>query len=350
MRERESDAIFNNASSGFTEFGKIVVQVFFTPIVAATSLLLPSLLLLIANVCLALGYMVEFGYAVKRRQVSNIDKTLTIFLILASIMLSVYISPLVLSTSMTFVMVWIAASQIATAINVAYIAAKFINPPLQRLIEWVASCFGHNIKQLYCMKVPLNLEDDRFVIEYLLKEPLTPQNQPKLDSYNHLLNMWCQYSSKYQEQVLGKMRLEKRINKLKEYVDILTDGREARVSSEGLDFIKRKITYKLIKISDATKAMVELNKAYKKEDCGAFERFGLRFFSAEPPVQQLPKIYRDAYHALLEERYRQECKVEALIKCLIDETDVKTELNNLNKARDMEYELDDASVECVSPS
>lgn len=335
-REKESDDAFNNASSGFTSFQKIVVQLFFTPIVAATSILLPSLLLLIANVCVALGYLVDFGYSLQRREVSNLDTFLTILGLIVAIALSIYISPIMLSSSMTFLLAWVAASQIATAINVAFIVGKFINPPLKRLIEWVASCFGFDIKELYCKKIPLNVKDDQFIIDHLLNGPLTPQNQKKLDTHNRLLNMLCQYSSKYQEQMFGNVFLEKKIKKMKEYIDNLT--MEGKV--EGLIFIKRKISYKLTKIAMLTKAMGELDAALDEKKGEAFQGVGLGFFDAAA----LPKTYREAYHLLLKEKLRQESKALELIKCLPDELDVREKLDRLKIANGLEKESCDSMV------
>jgi len=204
VRDHESDDIFINASVSLTAFGKVALQILVAPIFAATSALTASIALMIANVCMALGYLVEFIYSLRRSEVAKIDSVLTILLMISAILLSLYISPIVLSSSMTILMVWAAASQIVTAINVSLVVGKFLIPPLKRFIEWGAFCFGFDIQQLYYYKKPLNLKDDRFIIEHLLEGRLTPKNKKKLESYNKLLRMLCQYASKYQEKMFGK--------------------------------------------------------------------------------------------------------------------------------------------------
>ncbi|MDP1994186.1 MAG: hypothetical protein Q8K40_02970, partial [Ignavibacteria bacterium] len=71
------------------------------------------------------------------------------------------------SSSMTFVMGLLAASQIATAINASFVIGKFIIPPMKRAMERAATYFGYHIQELYYKKQSLNLEDDQFIIRAL---------------------------------------------------------------------------------------------------------------------------------------------------------------------------------------
>lgn len=333
VRDHESDDIFINASTSLTAFGKIALQILVTPIVAATSALTASIALMIANVCMTLGYLVEFIYSLSRREVAKVDSVLTVVLMIAAISLSLYISPIVLSSSMTMLMVWAAASQIATAINVSFVVGKFIIPPLKRFIEWGAFCFGFDIRQLYYYKKPLNLEDDKFIIEHLLEGRLTKKNEKKLESYNHLLRTLCQYTSKYQEKMFGSIISEKKINKMKEYTDnLIKDGK-----LEGLVYIRKKISYKLTKIRDITDAMTELDTAFDQQDVKVFKRLGLGFFDNNS-LQQLQATYRQAYHALNAERDRQEKKAVALIRCLPKEDEAGRKLTHLKQALGLDPE------------
>lgn len=315
FRTLESGQFFLTVSSALSTLGKIVIQIFFTPIIAASTLSVQGLLLMIANFCMAFGYLANFGFRLSKKEFSSVGGTLTILGIAASVMLAIFISPGLFSASITLIGTLTALSTVATAINIFFLVENIIIPPCKLLVEWMLS-FVFNVKGLYISVKPLDPITDRFLIERILgDEPLTQQNKPVLNSYNGVIDMLNQYNSKYHEKIFGSLLLEKNISNMKTYLTNLV----VEEKKDFPEFLDKKISSKITKIRMLTESMNTLNHFFDQKLPLVFKEIGLFCPDTEAVLIQ-PKTYHNAYHILFKERARQEEKAKALIQCIPEES------------------------------
>lgn len=322
-RERLSVHYFNRASFGLTAYGKVLVDLFFTPIVAASSLLVSDLFLMIANVMLAFGYLSNFIYRIFNKEVSFFEGFLTIVGLASLIGLAVYIAQAVFVVTLTAPAIFTYCSVIATAINSFFLIKNVILPPLKRLVEsLVFYCFGYNIKADYYYQKPLTLESDEFIIKLLLNredllpgESLTVVDQEKLVSYNNILQKLCWYINKYNEQPFGSILHEDKITDIEAEIRYLTvDG-----SSEfPIDFLYKKCSFKQTKLTKMKDALTKVTSAYEQRSPAAYNQFGLRFFDNYTPVDQsgLAASFKITSELLSTQISRQEVKIRELEACV----------------------------------
>lgn len=321
-RERLSAHYFNRASFGLTAYGKVLVDLFFTPIVAASTILAGDLFLMIANVLLALGYLSNFVHRVFNKEVSLFEGCLTAVGLAISIGLAIYIAPAIFVVTLTAPVIFTYCSVIATAINSFFLLKNVIVPPLKRLVEFVLlHCFDYDIRDDYYYQKPLELKNDGFVIRRLLNredlgpdEPLSACEQNKLVLHNTTLKMLCWYINKYHEKIFGTILCEDKITEIEAEIRYLTvDG-----SSEfPIDFLDKKRSFKQSKLTKIKDALAKVTRASDQKTLDAYNQFGLRFFDNYSVVDQsdFAASFNTTSKLLQAEINRQEVKIKQLEAC-----------------------------------
>ena len=166
-REKEIGDIFNKTSRGLTSIIPFIVTVFFTPALITTSLFSKEILLMLANLSLSLGYLSNFVYRLFQKQVSKAELLITLLTLAALITIAYILCPP--AAALSFISALTFINQLAVVVNLFFLIKHVVVPPCKKFIENLAQYLGFNIAGRYFSKPPLTLDNDRYVIDQLLK-------------------------------------------------------------------------------------------------------------------------------------------------------------------------------------
>lgn len=318
-REKEFGHYFNKTSSGLSYIMALTVTVFFTPTLISTSLFSKETIVILANFSLSLGYLSNFAYRIYQNEVSKAEllvsvMTLAAFLIIAYVtcppvaMLPIFASALGL------------INQMATAVNLFFLIKHVIVPPCKKFIENFAQVLGFDIAGRYYSKPPLTLEQDRFIIDLLLRKTYKHDsnssdfNESELICFNMLLLKLCEYIDKYDETILGYIKNKEDITELENQIAQLTTKGNA---DGGLSFINKKIGFKTTKINILQAAKDEVDRTLNDPLMDPAK--ALRFFRTIDSNQlktNRQQLLQEGVQCLETEIVRQQDKITSLKNCL----------------------------------
>lgn len=317
-REKEKGYIFSKTSNGITNVMPLVLTLFFTPVLITTSLFSKEIIIILANLSLCAGYLINFCYRIYRQEVSPAELLVSILALAGFIAVAYFLGPSI--GTFSFITAFIALNQIAVAINLFFLIKHVLVPPCKKLIENISQYLGFNIKGRYYTKPPLTLEHDRTIIDLLLiktygYDSFSPKYNPKqLEAFNALLTKQSLYIDKYDESILGYIYNRTDITNLENQIfDLTVQGNP----DSSYTFIRKKISFKTTKINlllEAQKVVSEgIDDPENKSDPA------LRFFKGvdKNMLHQNPqKVLNSGFKCLQKEIEKQQQKIEQLKTCL----------------------------------
>lgn len=317
-REREVGDFFNKTYIGLTSIIPLVIAIFFTPAIITSSFLSKEILVILANISLSLGYTTNFMYRVYRNEVSKAELLITLLTLAGFIAIAYFLCPPI--ASLTFISVLGFSNQMAVAVNLFFLIKHIVVPPCKKLIENVAQYLGFDIAGRYYSKPPLALENDRYVIDHLLRNTYGHDSYSKqfkheeLNSFNKLLTKLTHYIEKYDESILGYINNRAEIADLEDQISKLTTQGNP---DSGYTFIKKKIGFKLTKIQLLKEARETVNQALENPQADA--KNVLRFFkgvSEKDLTENLHAVLTSGQVYLQKEIDKQQNKINSLEECL----------------------------------
>lgn len=317
-REKEIGDIFNKTSRGLNSLMPMIITMFFTPALITTTLFSKEIILILANLSLSLGYLSNFAYRIYKNQVSKAELVVSLISLAALLTLAYFVCPPIATLSLISALT--AINLMAVAVNLFFLIKHVIVPPCKKFIENVALHLGFDISGRYYSKPALTLENDRYVLDQLLKatykhDSYSPDFNPKeIESFNNLLTKLSQYIDKYDESLLGYINNKDVIADLEDQIAKLTTQGNPDAS---YTFIRKKIGFKTTKIhlleEAKQKIMLEL-KSTNKEPSLAF-----RFFKGVSTLEfkeHREQILEEGVYCLQTEIERQQGKISSLEACL----------------------------------
>ncbi|WP_298626883.1 hypothetical protein [uncultured Legionella sp.] len=317
-REKEFGDIFNKTSRGLTSVMPMIITMFFTPALITTSLFSKEIILIVANLSLSLGYLTNFAYRIYTQQMSKTELFVTTTSLTAFLTLAYFLCPPLASISIISSLTVI--NLMAVAINLFFLIKHVIVPPCKKFIENVAQHLGFDITARYYSKPALTLENDRYVIDQLLRvtykhDSWSPDFKPEeLESFNNLLAKLSHYIDKYDESLLGYINNQDAIADLEEQIAQLTTQGNPGSS---YTFIEKKIGFKTTKINmleDARKTLTMELETPNKTHSPALRFFkGINSLEFQENPQQ---IIKEGLSCIEQEIRRQQDKISSLESCL----------------------------------
>lgn len=205
----------------------------------------------------------------------------------------------------------------ATGINAFFLIRSILVPPFEALIEHTCRSLGIHIRTSFFDKAPLSKENDRYVIDRLLKENYGYNSasdkfkESDLIPINHTLATLCRYINKYNAPFLGNLINHDKIIYLENAVLQYTlNG----ITVTTMTFLNRKIDFKETKLDSLYEAKNELLNDLRT---GLFKsNYG--FFKITPEAQSTePSVICEMGLSLLNQEIdRQNDKLQSLRACL----------------------------------
>ncbi|KTD51336.1 hypothetical protein [Legionella quateirensis] len=316
-REKEFGDIFNKTSRGLNSLMPMIITMFFTPALITTTLFSKEIILILANLSLSLGYLTNFAYRIYKNQVSKSELFVSLISLTAFLTLAYFLCPPVATIS--FISALTSINLMAVAVNLFFLIKHVIVPPCKKFIENVAQLLGFDIAGRYYSKPPLTLENDRYIIDHLLKttykhDSYSPEFNPiEIDSFNNMLTKLSQYIDKYDESLLGYINNQNVIADLEDQIAKLTTQGNP---DPGYTFIRKKIGFKTTKIHLLEEARDKILAEIKSpKDNKIMYRFFKGIVSSEFVENPQPYL-NEGVECLQNEINRQQEKINSLNTCL----------------------------------
>ncbi|PJD96417.1 MAG: hypothetical protein CK426_05250 [Legionella sp.] len=261
-REKELADIFNETYNGITNIMPFIITLFFAPVLITTSLFSKELFFILANMSLCIGYLSNFFYRLYRHEMEFSELVISVMILTLLVCFSISYHPLILTQLFSTTTLGV-INQVASAINLFFLIKHTIVPPFMRIIEQTADYLGINISSRYYSKTPFTLEEDRFIVDKMLRElyqydSFSPQFNPQaITRLNNLLNKLCTYINKYDAPLLGYLLNREAITEIEAHINQLTVHGAAGSS---YTFIRKKIDFKTTKIRLLEKAKQSLQE------------------------------------------------------------------------------------------
>lgn len=325
-RKRLTSGFLADAESSINWLSKIVIALFFPPVVAVTTIFAKNSFIIFANVALAIGYLINFTYRSIFRLTSIIELCLSIILISIAIICAVYLTGNFIPVSWTFAGILFSANIIATAINSVFLIKNVIIPPLKKGVEAFLELFGIKLNTKLFIRPPLTLENDREILDRLLlkhyKHDTYDANisddilNNRVKIFNNILNRLVYYINKYNESFLGNVMNQADIQRLEKIINELTlDG----VADNALKFlVEKKLELKNSKLRKIDSIRMELEATYKEGSLSKFNTCLHTYFNNVSSVKNSEELEAKNTNCIkLMHSYKkyQEKKVAVLQKC-----------------------------------
>ncbi len=307
-RATQFGAIFNQTSTGLLVMEHLWVTLFLTPALIATSFISKDVIIMAANMLLALGYVSNFIYRVFHRDVSTAELLITTICITALTVVSIYFAPALGLVGTLAILAKV--NLIATSLNGFFLARNFLIPPLKKGFDTICRKLGIQSKREYYQQSPLTRKENGHIIRNLLtthysndEEPLNNYDE-KLSRFNKLIQILCRYMNKYHEKPFGSVKRAKEISELESRIDDLVLLGDA---TKAISFIKRKINYKREKIAQLESAK-KISTEEESKDAPDYEKLK-PFFSNIDAQKSSSLFFKSATELLTNEISRQQQKI-----------------------------------------
>lgn len=281
-----------------------------------TSILSKESIFIFANISLSLGYLTNFVYRALTRQISQSELIITTLSMAGILAVAHILLPATAGFSLVGIMSY--ANHIATTLNGFFMVRPIFVPPCKKILERIAAKFGFEIGGKYFFKPPFSLNQDRFVLDRLLRKTYGHDSfseeftDDQIRPFNNLLHKITEYMNKYGEAPLGYVRHQNSIINLENALQqLITVGNP----SDCTGFIAKKLDYKQTKLGLLKQARSELVQVQKQEVSNSH---WMRFFSQKQNSDHISdtKILKDGLKILDQEITRQQNKIESLQSCL----------------------------------
>lgn len=317
-REKEFGDIFNKTSKGLSYILTLVITIFFTPAMITTTVFSKEMIVMLANISLSLGYLTSFAWRIYQGEISPAVLVLSALAVVAFLVAAWFLFPPI--SALSFVSLFGFVNQLAVGVNLYFLVKDVIIPPCIKLIENICQRMGFEIEGRYYSKPPLNLQEDRYVIDHLLRKSYghdssSPKfKQEQLDHFNNLLTKLSKYIDKYDESLLGYINNRDAITDLEKQIAQLTTQGNAESS---YTFIRKKIGFRTTKINMLKEAKETISKILETPDSDA--RCALNFFKGLNEFtlnKHRHKALTLGLKCLDKELHRQQEKIAELQDCM----------------------------------
>ncbi len=254
--------VFNNASSNLKNMLHFAIAVFFTPALMASSLISQEIILMIANITLCLGFLINFCYRVYNKDIGKVDLILSLLFLGTFVAGAYFLFPGVIATT-SLLSVIALTNQLAVGINLFFLLRDHIIPPILYGCKELAKKFGYNVSDRFYRTKELSLEKEPHMINALLKSKHfnsnidAPDAEQKLNKINKLIEVLETYTNKYIVSFMGSITKEQAIKDMQGHIEKLTlEGNP----DSSYTFIRKKIAFKEVKQSKLNTAKKNLQK------------------------------------------------------------------------------------------
>lgn len=285
-RQNQPGYQFSRASFGLTTIGKLLVILFFTPIIIASDIVPEAIILMIANILLAISYLWNFVDRIIKKDISWAEAGLTVVGLLSATLLVVHLAPAIFAVDMSLTSILTCSSAVATGINTFFLVKNVFVPPLKWIVEHLFLYVGINIQGEYQKTPPFEAKKDRHVIELLLQEKLSDKNKDKLASYNKLLYLLDWYNNKYNEEILGNVFRQTKIEECEQARKELIVGNP----SSALSIACTKQRYKKVNYDILLDGIEEIEQAIKVNDVSAYNSQCVYYFKNYVPIKTVSEV------------------------------------------------------------
>lgn len=316
-RETEFGAFFNKTSTNLNYLMGLIITIFFTPAIVVASLLSKEILLILINLSLSLGFVCNYVYKCYKGEVSKLDMLITFGCLVGCVALAYFLCPPI--TGLTLLSVLVYTNQAAIAVNLFFTFKQAIVTPIMKLIKNIGSWLGFEIPSRYFIKLPLNVDEDRYVVDILLRknhgyDSLSPKfENVQLKTFNKLIEVLSNYINKYDAPILGYLNNRTAITELEKSVDaIVTKGQTDSATA----FINKKIDFKHTKLALLKKAHDEIKglKSTKDDPYECVQKY-LVNVDHQQLTSNRTRFFSDALFTIDAEIRRQEEKIKTLELC-----------------------------------
>lgn len=329
---------FSSIEETITWANKVIVTIFFTPVVAITSLFTKSGLLILANSVVALCQIANVIFKCVYRLNTLYDLSLSFFGMSTFIFIAISSTPNFFLFNYTFANLFFSINVVATAINSFFLLHDVVIPPAKQLISSLFQVVGIETKGLY-QDLELTKDRDAHILNTLInelfskptevnnyeidillmgldslyekgsesdkkilkdvkdkinkkrEEKLSAQStlteDDKIKKINKILSILNKYHIKYHKEFLGHIVRQSDIKGIEKAFSDVLSGTNPMTA---VRFIKKKIYFKLTKI----KAMQEIQQAMKtaceNEDINFYNKFLQLFFDDVTLVKDLKEL------------------------------------------------------------
>ena len=206
---------------------------------------------------------------------------------------------------------------VATGINSFFLVINLLLPPFEAFIRYMSGLLGYEIKTSFFKKTPMSLENDRPVLDRLLRKFYGHDSfsdefkEAEMMPFNNILLIFSHYINKANEPFLGNLINHDRISYLENAVlQLIINGN----TDNSIVFINRKIDFKRTKINLLNKASSELLQDKKQGKLN----FNYAFFEKTNNISEDEKndMYDAGLSLLTKEINRQHEKIDLLKSCL----------------------------------
>ncbi len=318
-REKEVGNIFNKTYTSLINFMPFIITFFFAPVLFTTSLFSKELFLMCANICLALSYLSSFAYRLYRKEMSTSELIISTLILTALVALSIYFYPIMMLQG-SYITILGFFNQMATAVNLFFVVKHAIVPPLMVAMDYIAHCLTINVASRYYTKAPLTIEEDRYVLDKLLRDLYQHDSFDeqfdikKISHFNTLLNTLCFYINKYDASFLGYLVKKEAITAIESNINQLTIEAAPEAAYA---FIRKKIDFKTtkVKLLHLSKKQLDDELTKKIPDSTSF----LDYFentNEQKAKTDAVRFLHNGSICLHNEITRQEEKISLLQKCV----------------------------------
>lgn len=292
-RELLDSGYFSNTESTISWLSKIVITLFFTPVVAVNSLFAKASISMVANIILAICYLCDFFYRAIFGAATLTDTILTLFIMALFIAAAIFLISGFFPVTMTVANIIFSINIIATAINSVFLIKNVIIAPLKRIADLFLGLFGYNLDSSLITCKEFTLEDDKEIISlFLVNHFLYDRNNITFDEneiavFNKMVKQIVNYLNKYNERFLGSVVKQQEINYLEKIKVELTQNGDA---SNVLKFFRKKLGLKTFYKQKLETAKTKLEEAINTNDIELYNKRILKYFKNAVAARSLQDI------------------------------------------------------------
>lgn len=326
-RQILNSGLFGDAEASINWISRILLALFFTPVVAVTSLFAKSTIVIIANISLSIGYVINLFYRSYSGVISYPELLLNVVCISIAIFFASALTGITLFPVATFAGVLFSLNIIATAVNSFFMIKNLIIPALTRLLESVCAKIGLEINTKLFQRPPLTIDKDREIIDRLFKkhygfdtfDERFKSNDNDIERYlkpfNNILHTLTDYLNKYHHQAFGNVVNQQQITLIEKLInELVCDGETSNV----FKFLDKKIDFKATKLQLLRTVKENVSIAIEDKSILKFNEMLFKYYRNIPGADNSAEkisLGTEALSLIGKEIKRQENKRENLLKC-----------------------------------
>jgi len=301
---------------------KISLTIFFTPVVAITSLFTKNGLLIVANGLISICQVANVLFRYAFNLITLSDLALSFIGMGLFVFYFISATPNFFPLAYTFNNLIFLANIVATAIYSFFLLQDVIIPPAKNLLEMLFKLFDIQSDGVLFSDLKFDKERDTEILNVLMhqiyKHDLFDQsidNSQKDDEvkvFNNMLQILVDYSNKYNSLFLGSILRQIDLKKMDKLInELIVDGNTSNV----IKFIEKKYGFKVTKVKKLEDARDEMRKAVIDEPkLDEYNELLLKYFNDSNKVsaRELQSSFNNCSKLFQDEIDRQNRKINKL--------------------------------------